>query len=81
MTSIASLEELKEMRRVYIGLLYNAKDEKKISYLIKELNHLVLSLRMLSLKIQIYEEFYLQAYNLSLQILKNHKPYKQEQIV
>ena len=38
MTSIASLEELKEMRKVYIGLLYNAKDEKKISYLIKELN-------------------------------------------
>ena len=38
MTSIESLEELKEMRRVYIALLYNAKDEKKISYLIKELN-------------------------------------------
>ena len=38
MTSIASLEELKEMRRVYIELLYNAKDEEKINYLIKELN-------------------------------------------
>ena len=38
MTTIASIEELKEMRKVYIKLLYNAKDEKKISYLIKELN-------------------------------------------
>ena len=38
MTSIASLEELKEMRKVYIGLLYNAKDERQINYLIKELN-------------------------------------------
>ena len=37
MTSIASLQELKEMRREYIELLYNAKDKKQISYLIKEL--------------------------------------------
>ena len=37
MTSIASLQELKEIRREYIELLYNAKDEKQISYLIKEL--------------------------------------------
>ena len=38
MTSIASLQELKEMRKVYIKLLYNAKDEEQINYLIKELN-------------------------------------------
>ena len=38
MTSIASLQELKEMRRAYIELLHNAKDEKQINYLIKELN-------------------------------------------
>ena len=37
MTSIASLQELKDIRREYIELLYNAKDEEKISYLIKEL--------------------------------------------
>ena len=37
MTSIASLQELKDIRREYIELLYNAKDEKQISYLIKEL--------------------------------------------
>ena len=47
MTSIASLEELKEMRKVYIGLLYNAKDEKKISYLIKELGRLFFALIIL----------------------------------
>ena len=38
MTSIASLQELKEMRRVYIELLHNAKDEEKINYLIRKLN-------------------------------------------
>lgn len=38
MTSIASLEELKEMRREYIELLYNARNEKQIDYLIKDLN-------------------------------------------
>lgn len=37
MTNIASLQELKDIRREYIELLYNAKDEKQISYLIKEL--------------------------------------------
>ena len=37
MTNIASLQELKDIRREYIELLYNAKDEKQINYLIKEL--------------------------------------------
>lgn len=38
MTSIATLEELKEMRREYIKLLYNARTEEQIKYLIKDLN-------------------------------------------
>ena len=38
MTSIASLQELKEMRREYIRLLYNARTEEQIDYLIKDLN-------------------------------------------
>ena len=38
MTSIASLQELKEMRKEYIRLLYNARTEEQIDYLIKDLN-------------------------------------------
>ena len=38
MTSIATLQELKEMRREYIRLLYNARTEEQIDYLIKDLN-------------------------------------------
>ena len=33
-----SLQELKEMRREYIRLLYNARTEEQIDYLIKDLN-------------------------------------------